>query len=97
MKITVKDVEHVAALARLNLSDQEKKMYTGQFNVILEHINRLNELDLEGVEPTTYVQPMQNVFRSDRQISSEKDLLQEILQEAPDRENGLFKVPPVME
>ncbi len=97
MKITVKDVEHVAALARLNLSDQEKKIYTGQFNVILEHIDRLNQLDLEGVEPTTYVQHLQNVFRSDREISSEKALLRAIMQASPDREDGLFKVPPVME
>lgn len=97
MKITVKDVEHVAALARLNLSDQEKTMYTGQFNVILDHIDRLNELNLEGVEPTTYVQPLENVFRKDREVCSETDLLQQVFQEAPDRENGLFKVPPVME
>ncbi len=97
MKIKVKDVEHVAALARLNLSGQEKEIYTGQFNVILEHIDRLNQLDLEGVEPTTYVQPLQNIFRKDREISSEKALLREIMQEAPDREDGLFKVPPVME
>lgn len=97
MKIKVKDVEHVAALARLNLSDREKELYTGQFNVILEHIDRLNQLDLEGVEPTTYVQPLQNVFRRDREISSAKELLRAIMQEAPDREDGFFKVPPVME
>ncbi len=97
MNVKESDVEHVAALARLNLSSEEKKRYTRQFNQILEHIDRLNELNLDHVEPTTYVQPIHNVFRSDNQKASSKELLHDVLKEAPDRENQLFKVPPVIE
>ncbi len=97
MNVKVSDVEHVAALARLNLTSQEKVLYTRQFNDILQHIDRLNKLDLDQVEPTTYVQPIHNVFRSDEEVASRKELLNEVLQEAPERENGLFKVPPVIE
>ncbi len=97
MNVTNRDVEHVAVLARLHLSPAEKELYTGQFNVILEHINRLNELELAGVEPTTYVQPVQNVFRADVEKDSPRELLDAVLKEAPDREKGLFRVPPVME
>ncbi len=97
MNINIKEVEHVAELARLNLSEEEKQLYTRQFNVILEHIDKFNELDLEKVEPTTYVQPLKNVLRADMAVSSEKKLLEEVLKQAPDREGGLFKVPPVLE
>ena len=97
MNISIKDVEHVAALTRLNLSNEEKERYTRQFNVILEHIDRLQGLDLENIEPTTYVQPIKNIFREDVKIKSNSDVLHEVMKEAPDWENGLFKVPPVIE
>ena len=97
MNISIKEVEHVAELARLNLSEAEKQLYTRQFNVILKHIDKLNELDLENVGPTTYVQPLKNVLRVDMAVSSEKKLLEEVLKQAPDSEDGLFKVPPVLE
>lgn len=62
MNVSRKEVEHVAALARLALSEEEKNLYTGQFNVILDYINRLNELNLENIDPMTHVQQLRNVL-----------------------------------
>lgn len=55
MSIQIKDVEHVAKLARLNLTDEEKETFTEQLNAILQYAEKLNELDTEGVAPTTHV------------------------------------------
>ena len=65
MSITVKDVEHVAALARLALSEQEKEQFAGQLNAILAYAGKLNELDTADVEPTSHVLPLANVMRED--------------------------------
>jgi len=92
-------VEHVAALARLALSEEEKNLYTEQFNVILEYINRLNELKLKDIEPMTHVQQLKNVLRKDIAKGSKKELVVRILEESPGREKekGFFSVPPVIE
>ncbi len=97
MKVNKKDVEHVAALARLTFSSEELELYTEQFNDILDYINRLNEVDLENVEPTSHVQPLKNVLREDCAITSSTDLREAVLREAPAAEHGYFKVPPVIE
>ncbi len=57
MKISRKDVEHVALLSRLELEDQEVEKFTGQLNAILEHVEVLNKADTENVEPTAHVLP----------------------------------------
>lgn len=97
MKVDKKEVEHVAALARLTFSPGELELYTEQFNDILDYINRLNEVDLENVEPTSHVQPLKNVLRDDCAITSTNDLREAVLREAPASEHGFFKVPPIIE
>lgn len=95
MSITVKDVEHVANLARLELSDAEKEQLTGQLNAILEYADKLNELDTNGIEPTSHVLPLYNVMREDEvkpSLTAEKALLN-----APEEEDGHFRVPAVLE
>lgn len=96
MKITREVVEHVALLARLELSEKEKDEYTMQLNQILDHMDKLSRLDTEDIEPTFYVlEEIRNVFRSD---VCEKGLTQEeALENAPEKESGCFKVPPVIE
>lgn len=95
MKITKKDVEHVAMLARLHLDEEEKAKYTEQLNSILDYMEKLNQLDTEKVEPTSHVLPIKNVFRKDR---VEKSLAnEEVLANAPDKEDGYFKVPRIIE
>jgi aspartyl-tRNA(Asn)/glutamyl-tRNA(Gln) amidotransferase subunit C len=95
MKITKKDVEHVAMLARLYLDEEEKAKYTRQLNSILDYMEKLNQLDTEKVEPTSHVLPIKNVFRKDRVEESLAN--EEVLANAPDKENGYFKVPKIIE
>lgn len=95
MSIQSKDVEYVAKLARLNLSDQERETFTEQLNAILQYAEKLNELDTDGVEPTTHVLRLSNVMRDDvvhESLSQEK-----VFRNAPEEENGQFKVPAVLE
>lgn len=95
MKIEIKDVEHVAALARLELSDAEKRQFAEQLNAILEYAEKLNELDTDNVQPTSHVIPMVNVMREDEPRPSWP--LEEVLKNAPDEEDGQFKVPAVLD
>jgi aspartyl-tRNA(Asn)/glutamyl-tRNA(Gln) amidotransferase subunit C len=95
MSITVKDVEHVANLARLELSEQEKEQFTGQLNAILKYAEKLNELATDDVEPTSHVLPVHNVMRED--VIRESVSNETALRNAPDDENGQFKVPAVLE
>jgi len=94
MKISRQDVEHVAMLARLEITEAEKEMFTKQLNVILEYVDQLNELDTTGVPPTSHVIPMQNVLREDAVRPSLPQA--KILGNAPETENGCFKVPRIV-
>lgn len=92
--ITKKDVEHIALLGRLELTEQEKDMYTRQLDDILGHFQFLARLDTENVQPTAHVLPLKNVFREDwvgRHISRE-----DALANCPDREENYFKVPKIV-
>ncbi|MBW5449392.1 Asp-tRNA(Asn)/Glu-tRNA(Gln) amidotransferase subunit GatC [Cohnella sp. CFH 77786] len=95
MSITVKDVEHVANLARLDLSAEEKEQFTGQLNAILKYAEKLGELDTSDVEPTSHVLPLANVMREDEARPSWP--IEKVLANAPDEEDGQFKVPAVLE
>ena len=95
MSITVKDVEHVANLARLDLSETEKAQFTEQLNAILKYADKLNELDTANVEPTSHVLPLANVMREDETRPSWP--IEQVLANAPDEEDGHFKVPAVLE
>lgn len=92
--ISKQDVEHVALLGRLELSEEEKELYTQQLNKILDAARALQELNTDNVPPTAHVLPIQNVFREDRignHLDSEKALVN-----APDRDENFFKVPKIV-
>jgi len=89
------DVEHVAKLARLGLTDEEKALFTEQLSRILEHAETLNKLNTNKIEPLTHAIPLKNVLREDR-VEKFKDL-QEILANAPQEEDGSFRVPRIIE
>jgi aspartyl-tRNA(Asn)/glutamyl-tRNA(Gln) amidotransferase subunit C len=84
-------VLHVARLARLQLSDDEVDRMAGEMSTILEHVETMNELDLEGVDPTSHVVELQNVLRDD----VPRDCLprERALEQAPDVAAGGFRVP----
>jgi aspartyl-tRNA(Asn)/glutamyl-tRNA(Gln) amidotransferase subunit C len=95
MSLSKAEVEHVARLARLELSEAEKEEFTGQLNGILQFVAQLNQLDTAGVEPTAHAIPVSNVFRPDRMTPSIDPEL--ALANAPDRVDNFFKVPKVLE
>jgi aspartyl-tRNA(Asn)/glutamyl-tRNA(Gln) amidotransferase subunit C len=84
-------VLHVARLARLRLSEDEAERMEGELSGILDHVDRIGELDLDGVEPTSHVVQLENVLRPDRPRDSwPKDV---VLEQAPDSAEGAFRVP----
>jgi aspartyl-tRNA(Asn)/glutamyl-tRNA(Gln) amidotransferase subunit C len=93
--ITREDVEHVAELARLELTSAEKEQFIAQLNSILTYIEKLNELDTAGVEPTSHVLPMSNVFRDDA-VRPSLDRAA-VLHNAPEASHFFFKVPRIIE
>lgn len=95
MSITKKDVDHVAKLARLDLNDTEKDLFTDQLNAILKYAEQLNQLNTEGVVPTSHAMPLVNVMRED--VAKPSLPIEKVLQNAPDHEDGQFKVPAVLE
>jgi aspartyl-tRNA(Asn)/glutamyl-tRNA(Gln) amidotransferase subunit C len=93
--ITKADVEHVAMLARLALTDDEVGRLTHELGAILEHAADVAALDLEGVPPTAHPLPLVNVLRSDEVAPSlPRD---EVLAAAPSTEDGRFKVPRILD
>jgi len=84
-------VLHVARLARLELAEEEVEGMAGELNGILEHLERIAKLDLDGVEPTTHVVALENVLRADEpELSLPRELA---LEPAPDPDQGAFRVP----
>jgi len=95
VKITINEVEYVAKLARLKLSDEEKTLFTQQLDSILLYIDKLNELDTANIPPTSHVLPLENVMRADEVKPSYPP--EEVLAIAPEREDTFFAVPRVIE
>ncbi len=95
MDIDIKQIEQVANLSRIKLTDNEKNVFREQLTGILGYIEKLNELDTDDVLPMAYATSIKNVFREDQQVSSFPR--QEILELSPSSANGFFKVPKVLE
>ena len=89
------EIEHVARLARLELTDEEKARLREQLGAILEHAARVGEVAAEDVPPTSYAIPRSNVFRPDELTPSLPT--EEVLANAPEAEADRFKVPRIVE
>ncbi len=93
MKLSKKDVEHVAKLSCLRLSEEEKELYATQLGKIIEYVDQLKQVDTTGVTPLAHALSLVNVMRPDEVSDSPgKDLM---LANAPETENGYFKVPKI--
>ena len=86
MKISLDEIRHVSELARLSFSDEELEAFSGQLGEVLEYIHKLNQVDTEGVVPTSHVLDLVNVLREDEDAVSN----------APDEEGSLFVVPRII-
>ena len=95
MKITREQVEHVANLARLNLTEEEKEQMTKDMEAIIGFADQINSLDIADVKPTDHVIPINNVFRDDV-VAPSMDR-EKLLSNAPNQDNGCFSVPKVVE
>jgi aspartyl-tRNA(Asn)/glutamyl-tRNA(Gln) amidotransferase subunit C len=89
------DIEHVARLARLELTDEEKTRLRAQLGVILEHAARVQEVAADDVPPTAQAVARANVLRDD--VPEPSLTQEEALSNAPDQEGGRFKVPRIVE
>ncbi len=94
MPVTIQDVEHVAALARLSFTEEEKQKLTAQLNEILRYMEQLNSLDTSNVEPLSHVIELRNVFRED--VLHPSVPREEALKNAPSHTEEFFKVPKVI-
>lgn len=95
MKITVSEVDHVARLARLQLSPGEKELFAGQMDAVLGYVEKLKGLNTDGIVATSHAVPMENAFRADNvqpSIGTNKALAN-----APEHAGTFFKVPKVIE
>ena len=95
MKLSPAQVEHVAELAQLALSDEEKELFVRQLSTILEYAERLQQLDTDAIPPTSTVLPLENVMRRDETRPSLP--LADVLANAPAVEEDCFQVPVVLE
>jgi aspartyl-tRNA(Asn)/glutamyl-tRNA(Gln) amidotransferase subunit C len=95
MKLSKKEVEYIATLARLELSDQEKEKYAEQLSAILDYVEQLNKLSTDKVEPIGHITGVENVMHKD-EIKNKLDR-ENMLMNAPDKENGFIKVKSIFD
>jgi aspartyl-tRNA(Asn)/glutamyl-tRNA(Gln) amidotransferase subunit C len=95
MKVDKKEVEHVAMLARIELSEEEKELYSDQLSTILEFFDRLKEVDTENVQPTSHVVDLVNAYRSDEVRPGPG--VEAVLENAPERADRFFRVPKILD
>lgn len=95
MRIERTEVEHVADLARLALSEEELDRFTGQLSAILDAVSKLQSVDTSAVTPTASILPLQDVLREDELVPGLST--EDVLANAPDREGDLFRVQAVFE
>ncbi len=91
--ISTKDVEHVAKLARLELTEEETEKYSKQLGEILKYVEQMNEVDTTGIEPMPHALPVYNVMRED-EVKYEQTK-EELMANAPYEEDGFFRVPKI--
>ncbi len=96
MKLDKKQIKHIANLARLELSEQELKLYGKQLSDILKYIDQLQEVDVADIEPTAQVTGLTNVLSQDRAEDWDEDEREEALKQAPEKENRYIKVKRVL-
>ncbi len=95
MALTIEEVRHIASLARLRLSAEEEQRYTEQLSAILDYAARLLAVDTSGIPPTATVLPLHAPLRRDEPRPNPPR--EKLLENAPQVEEGMFRVPPVLE
>jgi aspartyl-tRNA(Asn)/glutamyl-tRNA(Gln) amidotransferase subunit C len=97
MHLSKAEIQHIANLARLDLTEAELEKYGSQLSDVLSYIDQLKEVDVTDVQPTAQVTGLENVWRADEAEDWDKEELQEAFRQAPDFEEGQYKVKRVLE
>lgn len=95
MTLSLAEIEHIAALARLHLTDDEKARFRAQLSAVLDYMEKLRQVDTAHIEPTATVLPLRSVLRPDGARPSLTPA--ELLANAPAAEGEMYRVPPVLE
>lgn len=94
-KLTVNQIQQIATLARLELSEKEKRMYAEQLSVVLDYIEMLNEVNTDGVEETCQVTGLEDVVRADKVQEASEEIKQKLINSFPEKMGKLLKVKAV--
>ena len=97
MKLSKKEVQHIAQLARLGLTKADEARFATQLSSILDYVEQLQQVDTSGVEPTAQVTGLENVMREDAVVSGEPGVRANLLKQAPATEHNLVKTKSVFE
>lgn len=95
MALTKQEVEHIALLARLGISESEVEKYASQLSSILEYVEQLKEVNTDGVAPTAQVTGLENMMRPDVVESNSADTMKKLVELAPEHEDNLVKTKSV--
>lgn len=95
MSLSKEEVEHIALLARLGLTEEEVKKYGEQLSSILDYVEQLKEVNTEGIEPTAQVTGLENVMREDKIEGCDKETRDKLIKLAPESEDDLVKTRSV--
>lgn len=98
MPVSKKDLEHIAVLARLGLTEAEKEKYSKELSKILDYFEKLKEVDTKNIEPTSQIIGLTNIFRKDDSIQEvDPEKIKKIIGQSPERENNFVKTKTILE
>lgn len=97
MKLKREQVEKIAKLARLELAAKEKEKFQKELSAILDYVEQLKEVKVDGIQPTHQVTGLENIWREDQVFACDVKTRDEIIDNFPDKKDDLLKVPPVFE
>ena len=95
-KISIEEVQHIAELARIELSKEEKERFSGELSDVLGYISQLEEVNTKGVEPVSQVTGLVNVLRDDVKKNSDEETRRTMINNFPDKEDDYIKVKQIM-
>ncbi len=96
-KISSKEVEHIAKLARIKLTEQEKEKFTKELSSILSYIQKLKEVDTKNAKPIAQITGLENVTKEDKSQKGVESLRERILKQAPETKGNYFRTPKILE
>ncbi len=98
MSLSKKEIEHIAKLARLGLSEKEKEKHSKELSRILDYIDKLNEIKTESIKPSAQITGLTNVLRKDEKSDEiEPEKIKKIIGQAPERKDNFIKTKPILE